>query len=491
MSTNGFDGQPIDGSTHAIGGNYNHSGGIIEWTSSADATLAVTGNVLITGGECRLSNNSGNLTMTASGNFEVGGAGALTETGTATENLIIFNNSGVQIFTSTGTISGDIDFTVNSGTTLQMADASTIMGSSGLGTFTLLSGSSLGIRSINGITTTGATGHIQTSIRNYNSGANYIYNGSTNQAVGDGLPATVGSLTINNSGSGGNNTVILASNIDITNALSVDNGVFAIGSNNVTNVGFVDMTGTAITGTGIITLGGNISTNISTSTASISSPISLGTSTRTFTIAEGAANPDMTISSVISGGGLGIIKNSEGLLLLSGANTFTGGATINAGTVQLGSTGALNSGTPNAVTFGVSSTGTLQLNGNSVTISNLNTNATVGTPIVENNNGVAATLTVNTTGTGIYAGVFRDGGAGAFGLTKNGAGSFTISGNNTYSGTTTLGAGILNINSTTALGTGSFTINGGTIDNTNGGAVALTNNNLQNWNGDFTFTRDK
>src|SRR5262249_17294888 len=46
-------------------------------------------------------------------------------------------------------------------------------------------------------------------------------------------------------------------------------------------------------------------------------------------------------------------------------------------------------------------------------------------------------------------------------------------------------AGTLNINSSTALGTSALTIAGGTIDNTSGSAITLSNNNVQNWNGDF------
>src|SRR5262249_20289161 len=62
------------------------------------------------------------------------------------------------------------------------------------------------------------------------------------------------------------------------------------------------------------------------------------------------------------------------------------------------------------------------------------------------------------------------------------------SGNNTYSGPTTLSSGQLNLNSATAIGTGNFTIAGGTIDNTSGAAATLTSNNTQSWNSDFTFT---
>ena len=77
--------------------------------------------------------------------------------------------------------------------------------------------------------------------------------------------------------------------------------------------------------------------------------------------------------------------------------------------------------------------------------------------------------------------------AGAGGITKEGANALTLSGSNTYSGDTTLAAGRLNINNATALGTGTLTISGGTLDNTSGSSITLSNNNAQNWNSDFSF----
>ena len=86
-------------------------------------------------------------------------------------------------------------------------------------------------------------------------------------------------------------------------------------------------------------------------------------------------NPNATgdmgkISGVIIGSG-GITKTGPGVLALAAANTFSGGATIDAGTLQIANSGALNAAAPNAVAFTANSTGVLQLNGNSVTVSGL------------------------------------------------------------------------------------------------------------------------
>ncbi len=72
-------------------------------------------------------------------------------------------------------------------------------------------------------------------------------------------------------------------------------------------------------------------------------------------------------------------------------------------------------------------------------------------------------------------------------LTKSDSGTLTLAGANTYSGGTILNAGKLNINNAQALGSGNLTINGGTLGNTSGGAISNANNNMQNWNGNFTF----
>ena len=112
------------------------------------------------------------------------------------------------------------------------------------------------------------------------------------------------------------------------------------------------------------------------------------------------------MSGAISGA-FGITKAGGGTLTLGGANSFTGGLNINAGKVTLGNAGALNSTTPQSVAFGAASSGTLSLNGQSVTISGLTGDSTA---TVQNlHASTASTLTLNLAAgtTSAYSGLIR------------------------------------------------------------------------------------
>lgn len=163
-------------------------------------------------------------------------------------------------------------------------------------------------------------------------------------------------------------------------------------------------------------------------------------------------------SNIVASGGSGLTKLGAGTLTLSGSNAFIGGVTLNAGTLQLNNSGALNStaGSENALTFGAGSTGTLSLNGNSVVVKSLNSNATPGTPVVQNANASPVTLSVgnSTNQSGTFAGVIKDGsGGGSLGLTKVGTGTLTLGGANTFSGATHISTGTLGATHAAALAT--------------------------------------
>lgn len=74
------------------------------------------------------------------------------------------------------------------------------------------------------------------------------------------------------------------------------------------------------------------------------------------------------------------------------------------------------------------------------------------------------------TGSGILNNIFSGSGS----ITKRGTGSWTLGGNNTYSGGTTINTGTIVVNNTNALGTNTVTINSGATLNLNGFTIPNT-----------------
>jgi fibronectin-binding autotransporter adhesin len=101
-------------------------------------------------------------------------------------------------------------------------------------------------------------------------------------------------------------------------------------------------------------------------------------------------------------------------------------------------------------------------------------------------NGNTATFGGNSASTEIVVSGIAQGTGGK--MVKNDSNTLTLSGANTFTGGLTINAGTVRLNSTTAAGTGTLTIAGGAIDNTTAGLITLANNNVQNWNGNFTST---
>lgn len=96
--------------------------------------------------------------------------------------------------------------------------------------FTMGELSTLGVGSADGISALGsATGNIQTTvIRNFTSApqrTSFIYNGTQNQITGNGLPANVENLTIDNSGIASDSTVTFQSSVTVAGDMNVLQGV--------------------------------------------------------------------------------------------------------------------------------------------------------------------------------------------------------------------------------------------------------------------------
>ena len=158
----------------------------------------------------------------------------------------------------------------------------------------------------------------------------------------------------------------------------------------------------------------------------------------------------LTVSGPLAGN-TSVTKNGPGTVTFSGAHTYSGTTTINDGVLMLSGAGKLgNVANPLAVAGG-----TLNLGGTTQTVGTANiaagsiTNGTLTPASVTASGGANAVISANI--------------SGATSLTKNGAAKLTLSGNNTYTGGTTVGGGTLAITTNGALGddTSPVTFNAG------------------------------
>ena len=152
------------------------------------------------------------------------------------------------------------------------------------------------------------------------------------------------------------------------------------------------------------------------------------------TLTTGGDDADSTFQGVVSGNG-NLVKNGSGTFTLGGANTYTGLTVVNAGTLATGASERL----PDTGTVVING-GSLRLGGGQETIGSLS-----GAGAVEL--GGATLITGGNHASTTYAGVISGGG----GLSKQGGGTFTLSGANTYTGATTAGAGVLRLGIDNAL----------------------------------------
>ena len=248
--------EDVTANTITINGNYNQTDGIFigtDWTAAS--TVTINGDLNVSGSTgssyCTLTSGPGLCTMHVLGNVAVTGGNLITTESTNTGILNIaknytytggfvwnfsttpagkinFNGSTMQLCNVTANTFYNLDYTIKNGAYLQMANASSFLNGDGI--FTMETNSKLGIKSTDGITSSGATGHIQnTGARNFSTTSDYEYNGISLQATGNGLPSSVRNLTINN-----------GSNIILTNSVNADTqfnllvGNITTGSNSIT-----------------------------------------------------------------------------------------------------------------------------------------------------------------------------------------------------------------------------------------------------------------
>ncbi|WP_346910100.1 autotransporter-associated beta strand repeat-containing protein [uncultured Roseibium sp.] len=465
----------------------------------------------------QLNNNSYDLTLNSDLNFTGTGDIALVQGGTVTFNGDISDVGLLQVASNgtavIGTTTAPTKFGINSGGTLRFATAGTYSSNLEIentatidtGTFNVTISGPVTDAGTNTLVKTGS-GTLTLSGTNTASGTMRIDAGTLSVASDGNLSA--GTLTFN----GGNlaitgattidNAMALAANATITNSADVILSGMISGTGNLTKAGASTLTlsGTNTYSGGTTISGGTLQIGNGGTTGSVSGDI-VNNGALAFNRSDA-----VTFSDDISGTG-SLIKSGAGTLTLTSANSYTGGTTISAGTLQIGNGGTTGSVTGNivnngalafnrsdAVTFNgdISGTGSMTKSGaETLTLTGTNT-FTGGTTISGGtlqvgNGGTTGSLTGDIVNNGALAFnrsdavTFNGGISGTGSLTKSGAETLTLTGANTFTGTTTISGGTLQVG------------NGGTTgsvsgDITNNGALAFNRSDAVTFNGDISGT---
>lgn len=316
----------------------------------------------------------------------------------------------------------------------------------------------------NGNTVTiGGGGFVRLNGNNSYTSGTYIFNGSTLSIASD-----------SSLGNGGGSVNVASASTTSTSVTLVSagttSGAWVVGTS------VLGSTITAVSGTSV-TLAGNASANITSNTTvsfSTAPAISIDGGTLqadgTFTMRrtqavdasgvggeaisdrniglggnggtiEVTAGNTLTVTGAVSSQSLrgfgALRKTGPGTLVLAGNNTYSGGTTVNAGTLRAGSSTALGS-TGAALTLAAGAT--LQTNGQSVTVGGLVADAA---SVIENSNATNGTLVVNSSQNITLPTALQDGSTGFLQLTKQGSGTLTLTANNTHGGDTLLGNGTI------------------------------------------------
>ena len=501
------------------------------WNLASGRTLTITPNFTFNNNRKLTLTNSGNLTTT--GWMQVGAVGS---TNTVDHNAgtwssgVTGNNAILFVGHSTSASTGVGIYNLNGGTIAMSGGQELRMGNNAAGadgTLNVISGA---------ITTSSTTNRLRVG---YVTGGKGTYNQS-------GGTVSVGVMDVAANNAVGAGTGVATISGGVLNVTTLNIGTVQTGSFTLTNSGRFNLSGNATvstngtmnlnggtlnmattsaelktnTATAIVNANGISITNGSSGTVTFSAPMTLGAGGITNVMLAATGGRTTTFSGSLAGAG-GILVDIGGtnIVLLSGANTFSGGVTIKngvvesrttqttlgTGTVVMGGTGSsgatyrtgqnnTNAFTINAPDSGTNSIGTTAV-GHNFTMSGpitLNGNLTVQTfdnpvglarstatfsggvtgtgDLLINNFGLSSNLitltttTINPNGSITQQGSAIGGkttisaaiGANVTGVTQNSATSpLILSGTNTYSGNTTVNAGTLLVNNPGSLSAGS------------------------------------
>jgi len=371
------------------------TGAITTTTAAANGNISLTATTgVLTVGAAVTAGGSGTVDLTATGAANTLNVDAAVSSGTGTitaqsDQCIVFGSGG------SITTGGNVNLTSTNaaGTLTQMTNATSVSATSG----------NLAITAGGGVGSSG-----QAFVFNVSTLTSDSHTSNGNQFLADAATAQLNAPTALDAGTG---------------TITLTTGTFQITSGAGGNA-IADTSPLTIDSPAILDLNGN---NETVDSLNGNGLVTDNVGAATLTVTGGSFSGNIIGASIAL-----TVAGSSQTLTLSGNDTYAGLTTINTGdTLQAGSATSLTAATD------VSDSGTLDLNGNSISIGALN-----GDGIVTDT-GAAGTVTV--TGGGAFSGNIT--GANTA-LTVNGAGqTLTLSGsNNSYSGPTTITGGTLLVN---------------------------------------------
>ena len=486
------------GSANALpaAGNITFTGGTLRYSAANTTDFAAR----IVSSTAAIGIDTAGQNVTFAGNLIAGNSGGLTKTGNGTLTLSGSNTFTGAITVLGGTLGLNADKAVPTSATAIVLDGGALLRVSTL-TPTMLNSISIG----------SSGGEIRNA-----AGAQWTVSGSVAGGAGTGslvLNSSSGEIIFGSASSTytGGTRILAGSGIAVQADAAFGSGTISFegGSLRTTSSG-ARVIGNPVAFTGDATF------TTSQRDLTFNGPATILGATRTLTVSATTSLATYNGSIGDDGNALGFTKAGVGTLALGGSNTYSGTTTLNAGTLRLNNADALAGGGDVSFTGG-----TLQYTGsNTVDYASRFRSSTSSIRIDTNGQTVTWNGSVDATNGG--------------GLTKSGSGTLVLAGANTYTGTTTVSGGTLQIggggtsgsiagtvalSSTAALifnrsdsltysgaisGTGSLTKSGlgtltlagastlanGSAITINGGALVLSGPATLNTAGSFAYTID-